>query len=168
MNKHFIIVLILMPVLFSMGQIQAQQTAAYQDPEATYNTGISLFGQEQYGAAAKAFEKVIHENQELPGLMTVNAEYYAAVCALDLEHENGEYKLINFIREHPENTLVKSLNPLQRLKSRTLTEKRRQNITTRKDTASIRPKSLTGPGHLSEKCSAANQHTLPMPHIIMQ
>ncbi|NQT77922.1 MAG: tetratricopeptide repeat protein [Bacteroidetes bacterium] len=107
MNKHFIIVLILMPVLFCAGQIKAQQTAAYQDPEAIYNTGISLFNQEQYGAAAKAFEKVIHEDQELPGLMTVNAGYYAAVCALELEHENGEYKLINFIREHPENTLVK-------------------------------------------------------------
>jgi TolA-binding protein len=107
MNKHFIIVLILMPVLLCTGLIKAQQTAAYQDPEATYHTGISLFGQEQYGASAKAFDKVICEDQELPGLMTVNAEYYAAVCALELEHENGEYKLINFIREHPENTLVK-------------------------------------------------------------
>ncbi len=87
--------------------IQGQQTAVYDDPAAAYNTGRILFDQEQYGAAAESFQNVINHSSNDDELLIVNAEYYTAVCAMELEHEDAEYRLTEFIRERPESTLSK-------------------------------------------------------------
>ena len=87
--------------------IKAQQTAVYSDPRATFNKGLELFEKEHYGPASEAFGKVIVNPETRGELINVNARYFVAVCALELEHEDGEYQLKEFIRDHPENTLVK-------------------------------------------------------------
>ena len=107
MNKPFSIVLIALLLLLITGNTRAQQTAVYDDPAAAYNTGLSLFNQELYGQASEAFLDMDSGEEIRDDLMQVNADYYIAVCALELEHENGEYLLTEFIRDHPENTLVK-------------------------------------------------------------
>jgi len=105
MNRNLLAGLMAIAIMFSSFLSGAQQTAAYDDPAATYNTALSLFRQQQYGAAAEAFEKVAGEADD--ELMKVSARYHAAVCALELEHEDGEYLLTAFIREHPESTLAR-------------------------------------------------------------
>lgn len=107
MNRYSIIGLLLLLFTFSHGTATGQQTAVYDDPGAAYNTGLSLFEQEQYGAAAEAFREVIKTTTDIDDLMQVNAQYYTAVCAMEMEHEDAEYKLTEFISEHPENTLSK-------------------------------------------------------------
>jgi TolA-binding protein len=103
MNRNLLAGLTAIMIMFSLSPSSAQQSAAYDDPAATYNTALSLFRQEQYGAAAEAFQKVFDEADD--ELMKVSAQYHTAVCALELEHEDGEYLLTTFIREHPDNTL---------------------------------------------------------------
>jgi TolA-binding protein len=98
---------VIMALLFCSLPVTAQQTAAWHNPDAAYQSGISLFRQQQYAAAAEAFEAVILLTENDDGLMHVNARYHAAVCALELEHADAEYKLLQFIDEHPANTLVK-------------------------------------------------------------
>ena len=107
MDSKQIYVLILLLFLGFGKQGTAQQTAVYEDPAATYKTGLTLFEQEQYGAASGAFDKVIQDGLADGDMMQINASYYTAVCALELEHEDGGYMLTEFIRDHPENTLVK-------------------------------------------------------------
>lgn len=107
MNKHSIIVLIVMSLLIYSGHARAQQTAVYNDPSAAYNTGLSLFNQELYGQASEAFATANSSVADPGDLMQANTQYYIAVCALELEHENGEYLLTEFINHHTENTLVK-------------------------------------------------------------
>ncbi|HSG67478.1 MAG TPA: tetratricopeptide repeat protein, partial [Bacteroidales bacterium] len=104
-TKHVLINLL---TLFCMSAAIAQQSAAYDDPAARYGKALSLFQKEQYGAAAKAFEEVSNSGtSRSDDLMRTNAQYYAAVCALELDHDDGGYKLTQFIREHPENSFVK-------------------------------------------------------------
>src|SRR5210317_1924038 len=86
---------------------KAQQTAVYDDPAAAYNTAHTLFDNQQYGAASEAFQKVMATAPAGDELMRMNASYYDAVCAMELEHEDAEYKLTEFIRQNPENTLAK-------------------------------------------------------------
>ncbi len=107
MNKINLILPFLGIFLFAAIHGKAQQAVAYDDPAALYNTALSLFEKEHYGPASEAFANV-RENTSAEGdIMHVNATYYQAVCALELEHEDGEYQLTEFIRNHPENTLVK-------------------------------------------------------------
>ncbi|MEN8225070.1 MAG: tetratricopeptide repeat protein [Bacteroidota bacterium] len=107
MNSKLIFVLALLPLMAIFSTVSAQQTAAYNDPAAKYNKGLMLFEKEHYGPASAAFEEVINNPDASGDIMQVNARYYAAVCALELEHEDGGYKLTNFIRKHPENSLSK-------------------------------------------------------------
>ena len=107
MNRHSIIKLLVLPFILFNYALIGQQTAVYDDPAAAYNSGRNLFEREQYGAAAEAFSEVIHASSDKDDIMQVNAQYYAAVCAMEMEHEDAEYRLTEFIGSHPENTLSK-------------------------------------------------------------
>lgn len=106
MNSRYLYGLALIFSCILSQTAQAQQTAAYEEPLATYNKAVSLFEQEQYGAAGNAFREVILAGDGA-GLEKANSEYYAAVCALELKHGDGAFLMTEFIRAHPENTLVK-------------------------------------------------------------
>lgn len=84
----------------------AQQSSAFDPPAAEYNAALSLFNQKQYGAAALTFEKV-KNHPKSSHLEKLNSSYYEAVCDLELEHEDGAFKMNDFIRKNPEHTLVK-------------------------------------------------------------
>ncbi len=107
MNRHFFVGLLLLSGICFSITANGQQTAVYDDPEAAYNTAHMLYGQEQFGAAEKAFQHVEKSSSVGNELMRVNARYYAAVCAMELEHDDAEYLLTEFIRENAENTLSK-------------------------------------------------------------
>ena len=107
MNRHSIIKLLVLPFILFNYALIGQQTAVYDDPAAAYNSGRNLFEREQYGAAAEAFSEVIRASSDKDDIMQVNAQYYAAVCAMEMEHEDAEYRLTEFIGSHPENTLSK-------------------------------------------------------------
>jgi len=107
MNRQIFIWLAVMPALFLCATASGQQTAVYDNPQAAFNKGRMLFDREQYGAASEAFHYAVETSNTGDELLVVSAEYYAAVCAMELEHEDAEYKLTEFIRNHGENTLSK-------------------------------------------------------------
>ncbi len=97
-------VTVMLALFFSINAGRSQQTAVYQDPQASYDLGIALFTHEKYGAAQQQFQKIILEENDPKSLLNANAQYYDAVCALELENNDAEYKIRNFIKNHPENT----------------------------------------------------------------
>jgi tol-pal system protein YbgF len=84
----------------------AQKTAIYKDPEAAYRSGMDLFEKEKYGAAQKDFAFVIENEHNPIALLRVNAEYYDALCALELYNGDAEYKFTEFLRRHPSSSRV--------------------------------------------------------------
>lgn len=94
--------------IFISATITAQKTTIYTHKDAEYETAIELFQKEKYGAAQKSFTKVIETHTDLQSLVRIDAEYYNAICAIELFNKDGELFLKQFIKNHPESAKVKS------------------------------------------------------------
>jgi tetratricopeptide (TPR) repeat protein len=69
-------------------------------------TGLDLFEKEKYGAAQHYFEKAA-QHSDKNSLVRTDAEYYAALCAVELFNKDAEDLLIAFIHAHPESPHVR-------------------------------------------------------------
>jgi tetratricopeptide (TPR) repeat protein len=87
--------------------VQAQQTTVYVHEDAAFKAGLELFQKQKYGSAQYEFRKVIESH---PGysLVRVDAEYYEAICAIELFNKDGELLLKDFVANHPESPRVRS------------------------------------------------------------
>jgi tetratricopeptide (TPR) repeat protein len=99
--------------VFSIGivlsaSVFAQKTIIYTDADAEFKTGLELFQKEKFSAAQKSFTKVIESHPDRESLVRIDAEYYKAVCAIELFNKDGELYLKQFIKEHPESPKVKT------------------------------------------------------------
>lgn len=82
----------------------AQQSESYSQPNEDYQKAITLYNAGQYSAAQDLFIKVYKDIDDANSLCRINAEFFDAICALELTHNDGAYKLEQFIKKHPENT----------------------------------------------------------------
>lgn len=94
-------ILILIFSVFIVSVNHAQITAIYQSPEAEYRSGMDLFEKEKYGAAQDEFLEVINGIENPFSPLRINAEYFDALCALELYNKDASYKLESFARAHP-------------------------------------------------------------------
>ncbi len=88
-------------------RLLAQRTTVYIHEDVEFKTGVELFQKEKYGAAQKSFAKVI-ETHPPYSLVRVDAEYYKAICAIELFNKDGELFLKQFIKDHPESPKVRT------------------------------------------------------------
>ena len=88
----------------------AQKTNFYTDKNAEFKKGIELFQKEKFGAAQNCFKKTIETTFDKNSLIRIDAEYYFAICAIELFNKDGEISLKEFIQNHPESPKVKSAN----------------------------------------------------------
>ncbi|WP_259071390.1 tetratricopeptide repeat protein [Mucilaginibacter sp. X4EP1] len=113
MTKHKYITF-LVPVFFVLSS-RAQQSPSFQIYR-TYHTATELLNKGKYVAAAEQFRQV--ESSRLKtstqpkfeselSLLKENAQYYEALCALELGNDDAESMFLRFIKEHPENPLTK-------------------------------------------------------------
>jgi tetratricopeptide (TPR) repeat protein len=87
------------------------QLPAYFSVNAKYKNAFELFEQEKFAAASAAFYEVEKTNNtttpqyaissEVSNLK-VNAEFYRAVCALELQNDDAVQLFKQFIKNHPE------------------------------------------------------------------
>lgn len=77
----------------------AQTTQTFTADDNTYRTALELFDREKYAAAQQAFQNYIDLNKG--DLLTVEAKYYTAICALYLENDDAEPSIERFIAEYP-------------------------------------------------------------------
>ena len=104
LNKSFKII-ICFALLASGGIVSAQKTTNYGKPLIEYRDAVELFNKEKYGAAQEKFKQLLTTN-EYPVEMRANAEYYQAVCALQLFNADAENLMMAFIKDYPENPKV--------------------------------------------------------------
>lgn len=84
----------------------AQQSSLPRDVDKELREAIELYDKQQYSAAQQVF-KIAADNQSLHSERRKLAEYYSALCAVELFNRNAEVLLTQFIYRHPESTLVK-------------------------------------------------------------
>lgn len=82
----------------------SQKTGIYTDDYVVYKEAQDLFDKEKFSAAQEKFLEVITKAKGEQSDVKVNSEYYYAVCALELFHEDAEYLLGRFAVEHPEHS----------------------------------------------------------------
>ena len=109
MNKKTFLKYFLSALIFFLAQSDfsfSQQTATYTDPDWHYKMGMELFNKEKYSAAADEFNRYFAASGQ-SDLNKVNAEYFSAICSVELFHPDAEKKLAAFINDHPENIYAK-------------------------------------------------------------
>ena len=87
--------------------LHAQKTRIYTFEDVDLMQGIDLFEKEKFVAAQHYFEKVVQRTADKNSLTRIDAEYYAALCAVELFNKDAEDLLIRFIHDHPESGQVK-------------------------------------------------------------
>lgn len=98
--KLHITTLILFVFWASIGH--TQKTKIYTDKYKDYRDGLELFDKQKYAAAEKKFDQVIELVNNKQDEIQVSAEYYKAVCALELFNRDANFLLSQFMLDHPD------------------------------------------------------------------
>ena len=77
----------------------AQQTAIFTDEIKFYNKGLALYDKEKFAAAQKHFDWYARIGSD--PINKINAEYYAAVCAMELFNTDALARLNNLLKKYP-------------------------------------------------------------------
>jgi len=86
---------------------KAQETHIHSSQVKSYKEGMELFDKELYSAAQKKFQDAIAEFNDPNTEISVNSNYYAALCAIRLFHRDGDFLMRVFIQDYPESPKVK-------------------------------------------------------------
>ncbi len=89
--------------------ISAQPTQIYTSDVVAYELGLELYNKGKYGAAQKQFDEAVRKIGDPNSEISVNSEYYAALCALALFNKDAEHLLTQFVENHPESPRVKNV-----------------------------------------------------------
>ncbi|MGB0888256.1 MAG: tetratricopeptide repeat protein [Vicingaceae bacterium] len=87
--------------------VLAQKTTIYTHQNVTYNNALELYDKEKFSAAQEQFRLVLEQVIDKKSEITVNAQYYHAICGLELFNIDAENLLIEFIYAYPESPKVK-------------------------------------------------------------
>lgn len=96
---------ILILLILASNQLYAQQTKTLPSHAAQFRQAEALFELEKYAAARPLFESLADPDAAVDPLLKVQASYYTALCAAELEHKDAEYLLESFIASHTESSM---------------------------------------------------------------
>ncbi|MFO8234821.1 MAG: tetratricopeptide repeat protein [Bacteroidales bacterium] len=100
--KIFLLVLCIVAIpTFLAGQANKGYTEALNE----YKEARELFDKEKYAVAQEQFKDVLDAFSE-SSEYRINAEYYIAICAIELFNEDAEYLISQFISKYPESSKV--------------------------------------------------------------
>lgn len=97
---------LLILILVSSIAVQAQRSLIFTFPNQDYERAMELYQKQKFAAAQYFFNKVIEDQKAKHTLYKSNAEYYAALCALELYNPDAEYLLTQFIAINPSSNRV--------------------------------------------------------------
>lgn len=105
MNSKKIFFLLFFGVFVLKFSAFSQLSANYEAVQ-EYNMALELYEKDKFGAAYQKFiefttPKFSSDNSLKYNDLKINAEFYAAACAQQLDKENAESMLSNFIEQHP-------------------------------------------------------------------
>lgn len=90
----------------SIQSIQAQRTNIYTEPDYLFKNAYDLFSKQKFALAQKQFEQYV-AYKPVNALNVSDANYFIAICSVELFNEDAEDLLKNFIRDYPESPKIK-------------------------------------------------------------
>lgn len=82
--------------------VSAQRSQDLVAPDAEFRNGLDLFEKQKYAEAQDVFDGIVADAKNHDDLLVTDAEYYAAICAMELFHKDAEIRLTDFLKHHPE------------------------------------------------------------------
>jgi TolA-binding protein len=89
-------------LLVLINSASGQKSLYYDNEDISYSRAMDLFTKEKYGAAQKHFNRAIEQYGTSNILLRSNAEYYSALCAIELFNDDAEYLMTKFVGNNPE------------------------------------------------------------------
>ena len=90
-------------------KVTSQKTFIYNDPLRSYKIAQELFDKGKFSSAQSYFKNTINSLENPQDEVRINAEYYFAVCALNLFHQSVETLLTRFVLDHPDHPKSKDV-----------------------------------------------------------
>ena len=87
----------------------AQKTLIHTDSYKSYKFAQELYDKSKFSSAQTYFKDVINSISNPQDEIRINAEYYFAVCALNLYHQSVETLLTRFVLDHPDHPKSKNV-----------------------------------------------------------
>jgi TolA-binding protein len=87
--------------------VLGQKSSIYTHQNVDYNSALELYDKEKFSAAQEQFAVVLDNITDKKSEIAVNAQYYHALCGLELFNVDAENLLIEFIYAYPESPKVK-------------------------------------------------------------
>ena len=100
-----------LPVLFAgllglvLGAV-AQRPAHFEHRNSDLVHALELFDKAKFGPAQYELERVVDRISDVHDPNRTEAEFYSALCAVRLFHDDAGYRLHAFMQEHPEDLHV--------------------------------------------------------------
>jgi len=94
-------VLVLLGLILS-SHLFSQNSLLYADEDLNYKKGIELFEKEKYSEAQYYFNEAVKYYGDEHTDAKADAEYYMALCAIELFNDDAEYRMEQFIAHYPE------------------------------------------------------------------
>lgn len=96
-----------MPAMLEAG---AQRPAHFDHPNADLVHAQELFDMAKYAAAQYECERVVDRIRDAQDPTRTEAEFYSAICAVRLFHDDASQRLLGFIDAHPESFHVAAID----------------------------------------------------------
>ncbi len=87
-------------IFLAFTRVIAQDTQVQVNADLAFRTGLELLAREKYAAAQNSFDQYLSLGKK--DQLSIEAEYYSAVCALYLFNPDAERKFHRFIKRYPE------------------------------------------------------------------
>ena len=84
----------------------SQKSQIYSYSERDFYKGLELYEKEKYGAARKFFDRIAEKEKIEKSELKSEAQYYQAMCAIELFNLDAEYLVFKFANENPQSPFI--------------------------------------------------------------
>lgn len=106
MTKLKAVLLAIFSIVYITNIALGQETQNYSQPDAIFRKALNLYHKEMYASSQKLFEDYIKVSDNHLHHLKTEAEFYRAMCAIELTNNDAEYLIGTFINNHPESQKI--------------------------------------------------------------
>lgn len=105
MLKNIRYILIFTIIAITQG-VYSQESTFYNNYDVSFRKGLELYRKGQFNAAQQQFEKVVSSMEPGASQLKSDAEFYKAMCSIELTNQDAEFLIGTFINSYPESQKV--------------------------------------------------------------
>ncbi len=103
MPKRIFVACVIVMWVLCHSTVFAQKSIEQYDPDKLYKEAVEFYEKEKYTAARKLFAEVMETAADKRDYLYSNAQYFTALCAIELNQPDAESLLMRFINDNPDN-----------------------------------------------------------------